>query len=762
MRPPHAERMRQLTIIVLSALAMRAQDTSGTGAVRVRIPNAPSMEVCLIPGSCERSEPGNAVRFPALRPGTYQIEVQEQRTTVEVRAGLETEVEITVAELQPQQQTIEVTASALIAPEEVRSSVHLVEGEDVRTSAAALKDVSRHLQTLPGVVFGGNDFVNDLIVRGGHPQENLYIVDNVEVPHINHFATLVTTGGVVGQFNSELLEGVTFLTGGFPAAYNNRLSSVLQLTQREGSREGVRGQATAGWAGAGGVVEGPLGKKGSWIVSARRSMWDAFTKDLGFGGVPIYTNFQSKVVYDLNASNRLWFSSIGGRDNVSVRPKADRKMQEADPYNVDARGWRNGAGLNWQQLLGVRGVGLLGLSHSRTTIDDLVNDMRLANATIYRARSLDEEFTAKYDLTLDVPGLRRFQAGASMRWLRPDYRIEAPFGNENPFSPDVARVNPINLSQKATLRQQSAYGQFSRALTQRLSLTAGARADRYAYLNATRISPRVGLTFRVTDRLSAHASAGTYAQQPVFTYIAIVPVNRGLAPMRSSHLVGGLTWLPSAAVRVTIEAYEKRYANYPVALDYPQITLASTPYMWGAGYLMTPLTSAGRGRARGVEFSLEKKLTRKLHAQANLTVSSSRHAALDQVLRPGGYDSRYVSNLIGGYRFNDRWSFAARFAYVSGRPYTPFDLVKSTAQNRGVLDLARVNAVRAPDYQRLDLRLDRNFHIRGGVLNVYGGIQNAFNRKNVYAEIWNFRANQPKTEYQLGAFPMFGMEWRFR
>jgi hypothetical protein len=510
------------------------------------------------------------------------------------------------------------------------------------------------------------------------------------------------------------------------------------------------------------VGEGPLGSKGSWIVSARRSLWDAFTNDLGFGGVPVYTNFQSKLVYDLNASNRLWLSTIGGRDSTSVRPRADRKAQEADPYNADSSGWRNSAGLNWQQLFGARGVGLLGLSYSRVTVDDLVKDIRLNNATIYRARSFDQEFTAKYDLTLELPALRRLQTGIAVRGLLPNYRIEAPLGSENPFSPDVARVNPIYLSQRATLRQQSAYAQFSRALTKHLDITVGARTDRYRYLDSTRISPRIGLTYRLTDNLSAHASAGAYSQQPAFTYISVLPVNRGLVPMRSTHFVAGLTWVPTPSVRATIEGYEKRYADYPVALDYPQITLASTPYMWGAGYLMTSLTSAGRGRARGLELSIEKKLTRHFHVQANLTVSSSRHAALDQIMRPGGYDSRCISNLIGGYRFNDRWSLAIRYTEVTGRPYTPFDLTRSTAQNRGVFDLRRVNALRAPDYKRLDLRIDRNIQFHGGLLNVYVGIQNAFNRKNFYAEVWNFRTNSPKTENQLGAFPMIGLEWRFR
>lgn len=754
--------MKPTALAALLAAALIAQDTSGTGTLRVRVPNAAGVEVCLTPGPCQRVGAGEIARFSSLRPGSYQLAVKNQKTSVEVHAGLDTEVEIAVANVESVRETIEVTASSLVAPAEVRSSVHLVEARDVRDSASGLKDVSRHLQTLPGVSSGGSDFVNELIVRGGHPQENLYIVDNVEVPNINHFATLVSTGGIVGQFNAELLSGVTFLTGGYPAAYNNRLSSVLQLTQREGSREGFRGQATLGFAGSGGVAEGRLGSKGSWIVSARRSFYDLITDDLGFGGVPIYLNLQSKIVYDLNASNRLWFSSIGGHDNIRVRPKANKQMQEADPYNVDAKGWRNGAGLNWQQLYGARGVGLLGLTHSRTAVDDLVKDMRLADSIIYRARSAEDELTAKYDATLEVPGLQRLQVGAASRWLLPNYKMQAPFGTENPFSQDDERVDPIDVTAKATLRQQSAYSQFSRSIAGRLGITAGVRADRYAYLHATRISPRFGLTLRLTDKLSAHASTGTYAQQPSFTYIVALPVNRGLIPMRSSHLVSGLTWLPSPNLRVSAEAYEKRYADYPVALNYPQITLAATPYAWGAGYLMTPLSSAGRGRARGVEFSAEKKLVHKWHGQANLTIAQSRHAALDRIPRPSAYDSRYLANLIGGYHFSSRLSVSSRFVYSSGRPYTPFDLAKSTIQNRGVLDLRSVNGVRAPAYQRLDIRVDRNFEVRGGTLNIYAGVLNAMNRKNFFAEIWNFRTNKPKTDHQLPVFPMFGLEWRFR
>jgi hypothetical protein len=134
--------MKSLSGLLLAALSLFAQDTSGTGSLLVRVAGAPGVTVCLVSGSCEPLGPEGFVRFLALRPGKYQLEVQQQRTTIEVRAGLETDVELTLAELRPQQQTIEVTTSRLAAPEEIRTSVHLVEGSDVRTSAAAIKDLS--------------------------------------------------------------------------------------------------------------------------------------------------------------------------------------------------------------------------------------------------------------------------------------------------------------------------------------------------------------------------------------------------------------------------------------------------------------------------------------------------------------------------------------------------------------------------------------------------------------------------------------------
>ena len=120
-----------------------------------------------------------------------------------------------------------------------------------------------------------------------------------------------------------------------------------------------------------------------------------------------------------------------------------------------------------------------------------------------------------------------------------------------------------------------------------------------------------------------------------------------------------------------------------------------------------------------MEFFVEKRLTSKLYGQGNLSFSRTRHAGLDGVRRPGSFDYPFVFNLLGGYRLSPVWEFSARLSFLSGRPFTPYDQAVSTAQRRGVYDLTRVNAERAPDYARVDVRVDRTFSVGGQPLNLF-------------------------------------------
>ena len=235
-----------LTLVVTSAAA---QDTTGVGAISGVVVDAAGrpaegVRVCALDtATCATSDARGVFRIGELRAGGYRLEILPREglpftsDEVDVRAGLDGTVEITLPTAEDFQQTVTVTAPAFQAPDAVKSSSFLVDPREILKSAAALQDVSRYVQGLPGVVIGTNDFRNDIIVRGGSPLENLFLVDNVEIPNINAFANFASAGGTVSLLDAELLQDVTFLTGGYPAPYINRTSSVLQMTQREGNRK---------------------------------------------------------------------------------------------------------------------------------------------------------------------------------------------------------------------------------------------------------------------------------------------------------------------------------------------------------------------------------------------------------------------------------------------------------------------------------------------------------------------------------------------
>jgi hypothetical protein len=686
-------------------------------------------------------------------------------------------VEVTLPPAASLQQAVTVTAPAFTAPEEVKTSGFLVAPREVLKSAAALQDVSRYLQSLPGVALGTNDFRNDIIVRGGSPLENLFIVDNVEIPNINSFATFASAGGTVSMLDAELIRDVTFLTGGFPAPYGNRTSGVLQATLREGSRERIRGSATLGFAGAGGIAEGPIGDgRGSWIVSARRSFLDLFTDDIGVGGVPVLYSLNGKAVYDVSSRDRVWVVNLSGWDNIRLGYKDDPTAEADELSTLDIRyeGWRVATGVSWQRLFGARGVGLLGLTYSTADVGQRVQDLLVdgqpptgslpeaaaAGRTVFFEDSRESETTMKYDLTLKVPYVDKIQTGGSWKVFSINYQAASPFGNDTPYSP-VPGLEPFALDTSFRAYQSSGYVQFTKRLTRQLDATAGVRIDDFDYVDQTRVGPRLGLTYRLGDAWSWSSSVGRYYQLPPFLFLSAYPQNRAVVPWRADHFVTGLGWSPSSDLRATIEVYHKRYGDYPVASDLPPVSLANLGDTFDIRESLFPLTSAGTGESSGLELFVEKRLTSKIYGQANLAFSRTRHAGLDGVRRPGSFDYPSIFNLTGGYRLSPRWEFSTRLSVLSGRPYTPFDTTTSTAQYRGVYDLSRVNAGRAPAYARFDVRVDRTFTIDGRALNVFAGVQNLTNRRNVGGYIWNRAINAADVNEQQGIFPILGFDWRF-
>jgi outer membrane receptor protein involved in Fe transport len=552
---------------------------------------------------------------------------------------------------------------------------------------------------------------------------------------------------------------------------------VLQITQREGSREAVHARANLGFAGAGGAVEGPLAKRrGSWVVSARRSFLDLFTNDIGVGGVPVLYTVNAKAVYDLSATDRIWAVNVTGIDRIRLG-LTDSTPNDEEIFNLDIRyrGWRSGTGVNWQHLFGSAGVGLLGVTSSvasvRQTVKDLVrngvppegtpaNKVIESGPLVYRADSIESETTVKYDATLTASSKSKVQFGGSVKQFRVKYDSAAPLGFDSPYSLQPG-VDPFAINERFTAWQSGAYVQLTQDVTPALNVTAGGRFDRYQYIDSSRVSPRLAASFKATPRVALKASTGIYYQQPAFQFLAVFPENRALKPFRADHYVGGVEYTLVDGLVFSVEAYRKNYRDYPVSTEYPTLSLANLGDTFNVLESLFPLASAGVGHSQGLEFNLTKKDDGRWYGLTNVSISKAEHAGLDGVLRPGSFNYPVVFNLTGGRRWSTKWESSLRVSFLSGRPYTPFDVAESTQQRRGIYDLARVNAVRAPAYFRLDARIDRNATIAGKPVILFFGIQNVTGRRNVNGFEWNRRANAAEALEQLGVFPLVGLEWRF-
>jgi hypothetical protein len=227
-------------MLTLVRPAAAAQDTTGAGAITGVVVNAAGqpaegVRVCALDTpSCATSDARGAFRIGDVRAGSYPLEILPLQglpftsEPLDVRAGLDGSVEIVLPPVEDFQQTVTVTAPEFQAPDAVKNSGFLVAPREILKSAAALQDVSRYVQGLPGVVIGTNDFRNDIIVRGGSPLENLFVVDNVEVPNINAFT--------VGGQPLNVFFGVQNVTDrrNF-ASYNwNRRSNTQQFGEQQG------------------------------------------------------------------------------------------------------------------------------------------------------------------------------------------------------------------------------------------------------------------------------------------------------------------------------------------------------------------------------------------------------------------------------------------------------------------------------------------------------------------------------------------------
>jgi hypothetical protein len=701
--------------------------------------------------------PDGTYRLPGVPDGTYQILFEKDGylpVVSRLRISGERKEFTADASLEALREDITVTADNFARAETVASSRQSLSGAEARSLPGVFEDVSRALQIVPGVATSG-DFKNDLIVRGGSPSENLFLLDSVRVPGLSHFGSQNSSGGFFGLLNPNLVKDIDFYSGGFPATYGDKLSSVTRIGLREGNRARLSGRLNLSLFGATGTLEGPLpAGTGSWIASLRKDYFGVIPRSLTIGMtvVPDLADVQAKIV--VNISPRLQLSLIGlaAVDNIAIED-ASENLDRRTHFDIRDRLEVYGATL--KAILGRSGVAFFTLSRTRSLYD--YAETR-GGATNYAVRAEDTSTAARLDLEFSLRSGLHLMSGVSYESL--EANDHSTFrGGYTVIDRMGFRFTRTDWSHGFSSAKGAFYLQASAAVTGRLKATAGLRADRIAYIGETTVSPRLGLSYALGPRSSLHLSYGVYYQSPETFWLNSHPANNDLPSLRSEHAVLGFERALGGDIKGRVEIYDKRYHNYPVDPSNPFLTLANQGGSLVPSFFGSRLVGAGTGYARGVELSLQKAPSGKLSWLVDYSYAVVRFRALDGVLRNGDFDFRHIFNAVATYRVSGTLEISAKWRYLGGQPYTPFDMTQTAAKNNEYFDMTKINELRYPAYHRLDIRCEKRFIFKKWSLDVYLDVQNVYNRKNVYYRYWD--DGREKTVYFFPILPFIGLQAGF-
>lgn len=699
--------------------------------------------------------------FEKLNYSTYRIEV----SVIGYKSVTKSDIVITsnkpydlVIELVPSEITtgdIDVEANYFQKNSDENTSVTDFDYEEVRRAPGAAEDISRMLQTAPGVSMG-NDQRNDLIVRGGSPFENLLLIDGIEIPNISHFGSQSTSSGAITFINLKFIRDTKIYTGGFPVKYGDRLSSVVDIKFREGSKTNRYNNLELSMIGFGGTFEGPITKKSSYLVSVRRSYLDLMKGAIRLSAVPNYWDFNVKLNYDLDDNNKISLLGVSGLDKISFDTK-DAKSVDDEPFNSDVNTKFVTIGANYMHFFN-KGYLQVAVSNSNSnyTVDVFNSDNSERQV---KNRSNDNETNAKVDLNYQLGKMFYVNLGAGTKHGVYDNNIYV----KSDTTPQGYYIPEINSNRTINTNKLSAnVGITGKFLDNKLVVNLGGRYDYFGFIRLKNtFSPRIGVSYSLIPSTTLNASYGIYYQNPAPLWLVVDDRNKNLNSIRCDQYIVGVEHSFTPELKASIEAYEKRYKDYAVSVSEPNFILIDGGSSFRAN-LVGEAVSVGRGYVRGIDISLQKKLSGNgIYGMVNYSYSKSGFTALTGDEKPGAFDPTHQFTVIAGYQVADDWLIGLKFKYAGGRPYTPFDVEKSVQSGRGVYDMSQFNGLKYPSYSRLDLRVDKKFYIGSSCLTTYLELQNVYNRDNVYEYFWNKEKQAVGTIYNWSFMPVGGFSYQF-
>jgi carboxypeptidase family protein len=609
-------------------------------------------------------------------------------------------------------ETVTVTPDAFRTPPDAVPSAAVLGSADLQNLRGVLADDPlRAVQVLPGVATG-DDLRSEFTVRGSDFRHITFTLDGFATPYLLHTVRGVEDRGPTGSvamINSDVLEEVTLLNGGYPQRYAGHTGAEVDFRMRDGARDRRIFHVAVSGTSASGVAEGPIGtsQRGSWLVSARQSYLDLIVHRITESAASFgFSDAQGRVAYDLSPRQRVDLTVLAGRSRFENDPVArdiDDLHAGLNASIVGVAGWR---------LTTSRGV----LSQRVLAADNHFTNENAAGFELDDGR--DRQLAYRADATLAVrPSLELGGGGEAER--RDDSRIRRRLA---PNRVDLVQLD--DYSGDALLAGGYVNARWTPVAT--VTIAPGIRGDRWTLTRQSTASPWIQSEWRASDSLKIRASAGRYQQFPDFDKVLGVSGGRDLDPERAEQYDLGAERRIGHGLRVTATLYDREEHGM---LRRPGAETMLVGNRVVRGSAVTRYANRLDGFARGIELMIHRTTSgRGVSGWFSYAYGRNRyHDTVNGEAFWGDFDQRHTINAWASYRHSDRASFVAKLRYGSNFPIPGY-----YAETDGSYFITDVrNTTRVPIYNRLDLRANRTFNWSRQRLTLFAEVINVLNRDNL-------------------------------
>ncbi len=618
--------------------------------------------------------------------------------------------------------TIEVQASRVETEPSMKQSAKVhpslvtISDSNFNTPFSIYEDPSRIAQTFAGVS-SSSAINNEIVVRGGSPNEVLWKLDGMDIPNPNHFARAGTAGGVLSAINPTMLSNGDFYSGAFPAEFGSRLSAVYDLHTRDGNLEQWKWSAQVSFIGLEGSVEGPIGTSGSsLLMGVRYSTLQMLqnTGALNLSSIPSFDDLNTKMHFILSPLDTLNMTALWGSSTVDLAQRTD---QVSSGSGVDA------IGLRWLHSF-------LPSTSMEVAVSKVDNSYR------------DDFDTLASNQKEGYVGAR---IGLS---YRSDSTTALNFGLEGRREqlPTIAGTGTDSSLISPATNYYSTFGEWIWTPVKWISLNSGVYSQYLAISNQSSIEPRESLTFHLGSDHSLWLAYGLHRQPELLQFV------------QADHFVAGYSYNPDPTLLFKIEGYQKYYSHAPIDAQSDAFSLLNSGVGTDDNY--STYVYAGKGKVTGAEMTWS---ARNDASYALITASyvHQQYLASDGIWRDGAFDSRFIFNVVSGetvhFRGTTTLTLTEKLVVVGGNPYTPIDLAASASAGTTILDSSQTLGARNPPYIRLDVGVDVGLKWNSMSIDIYLNVLNALGINNILDRYYDTYFKDVDYDYDLPFVPILGI-----